>query len=239
MDKNPPLFHQGTNKNRKRRKKLLLLTEATVSSYKVTTIVERAENSYERCQARCAFRDTLLERRSSLLATDFKTVFQCSQSAMEQLRNELYPFLCPNLSEANVVGRCKSNRRPLSVDEKVMIGLMVAGGCPISGIIWGFGIGHACAEYTAFNFFKVVVQSNIGPIEFLWTAIELKELADGFLSQRANHPFSLGHIAALDGLAVHIKMPGIHECENPLAYVNRKGFPSLNVQGLADATRRC
>jgi hypothetical protein len=158
---------------------------------------------------------------------------------MEQLRNELYPFLCPNLSEANVVGRCKSNRRPLSVDEKVVIGLMVAGGCPISGIIWGFGIGHACAEYTAFDFFKAVVQSNIGPIEFLWTAIELKELANGFLSQRANHPFSLGHIAALDGLAVHIKMPGIHECENPLAYVNRKGFTLLNVQGLADVTGRC
>jgi hypothetical protein len=85
---------------------------------------------------------------------------------MEQLRNELYPFLCPNVSEANVVVRCRSNRWPLSIDEKVMIGLMVAGGCPISGIIWGFGIGHACAEYTALDFFKAVVQSNIGPIEF-------------------------------------------------------------------------
>jgi hypothetical protein len=31
-----------------RRKKLLLLTEATVLSYKVTTMVERAENSYVR-----------------------------------------------------------------------------------------------------------------------------------------------------------------------------------------------
>lgn len=206
---------------------------------KLTTMVEQAENSYERCQARCALRDTLTQRGSSLLATDFKIVFRCSPSAMEQLRNELYPFLCPNLSEANVLGRCNSNRRPLSVDEKVMIGLMVAGGCPISGIIWGFGVGHACAEYTAFDFFKAVVQSSIGPIEFPCNANELKQLANGFLHQRANLPFYLGHVAALDGLAVRIRMPGIHECNNPLAYVNRKGFPSLNVQGLADATGRC
>jgi hypothetical protein len=94
MDNNSPLFHRGTNKNKKRRNKLLLLSEATVLSYEVTTMVERAENSYERCQTRCAFRDTLLERRSSLLATDFKIVFRCSLSAMEQLRNELYPLQC-------------------------------------------------------------------------------------------------------------------------------------------------
>jgi hypothetical protein len=71
-----------------------------------------------------------------------------SPTKMEQLRHELYPFVKPNLLEANMLGQQSSNHHwPLSVDEKIMIGLMiVAGGCPISGIMWGFGVGHTCAE---------------------------------------------------------------------------------------------
>jgi hypothetical protein len=117
-------------------------------------------------------------RRSSLLSTEFIIVFRILPSAMEQLRHELYPFLRPNLSKTNVLGRCNSNHWPLSVDEKVMIGLMVARGCSILGIIWGFGVGHTCAESTAFDFFKAVVESNVGPIEFPFSANELKVLVD-------------------------------------------------------------
>ena len=160
-------------------------------------------------------------------------VFCMSPSAMEQLRHELYPFLRPNLVKANVLGRCNSNCQPLSVDEKVIIGLMVARGCSISGIIWGLGVGHTCAETAAFDFFKAIVESNIGPIEFPFTTNELKVLTDGFLSQRANLPYFIGHVSGLDGLAACIRMPVVNKCDNPLAYMNRYGFPSFNVQGLA------
>lgn len=211
-----PERHGRHKKNHKK----WLFAEAVVIMTQMATMIERAENSYKRCQARCALRDTLTERGSSLLKTDFIIVFRMSPSAVEHLRNKLYPLLRPKLSQDNTRGRCKSNRRPLSVDEKVMIGLMVAGGCPISGIIWGFGVGHACAEYTTFDFFKAVVESDVGPIEFPYTDNELKVLADGFLLQRANIPFFVGHVAGLDGLAVQIRMPGTHECKNPLAYVN-------------------
>jgi hypothetical protein len=233
----PPHLQQRHQKNK--RKKHLVAEASIVVIAQMMMMDERAQKSYKRCKARCALRDTLTERRTSLLTTEYITVFRMSPTEMEQLRHELYPFLKPNLSEANMLGRQSSNRRPLSVDEKIMIGLMTAGGCPMSGIMWGFGVGHTCAEYTAFDFFKAVVESNIGPIEFSFTADELKVLADGFMSQRANLPLFIGHVSGLDGLAARIRMPGIHECDNPLAYMNRKGFPSLNVQGLADATVRC
>jgi hypothetical protein len=81
---------------------------------------------------------------------------------------------------------------------------MVAGGCPISGIIWGFGVGHACgAEYTIFDCFKAVIESNIGHIEFPYTENELKVSVDGFLLQRPNIPlFFIGHVAGLEHPAV-------------------------------------
>jgi hypothetical protein len=60
------------------------------------------------------------------------------------------------------------------------------------------------------------------------------------MSQRANLPFFIGHVSGLDSLAACIRMPRIHEYDNPLAYMNRKGFPSsLNIQGLANTTVRC
>jgi hypothetical protein len=111
------------------------------------TMAEWAQKSYERCKTQCALHDTLTKCRTSLLTTEYITMFRMSPTKMEQLRHELYPFVKPNLLEANMLGQQSSNHWPLSVDEKIMIGLMTAGGCPMSGIMWGFCVGHTCAKY--------------------------------------------------------------------------------------------
>lgn len=174
------------------------------------------------------------------MVTEFVTVFRMPPHAMEELRNMLYPFLKPHLSEANIAGRQNSNRRPLTVDEKVALGLMGAGGCTLGGLMWGFGIGHTCVENTLFDFFRAVVESDVGSIEFPTTEPELREMADQFLQNENNLPaLFIGHVAAGDGYALRIRMPGKHECENPMAYRNRKGFAAINVQSLADAVPKC
>jgi hypothetical protein len=42
------------------------------------------------------------------------------------------------------------------VDEKLAIGLMTAGGCPLGEILWGLTIGKACALMTIRKFFEAV-----------------------------------------------------------------------------------
>ena len=85
-----------------------------------------------------------------------------------------------------------------------------------------------------------MVQSDVGTIEFPTTEPGLREMADQFLNDPNNLPeLYLGHVAAGDGYAVRIRMPGRHECASPMAYRNRKGFAAINVQSLADAVPRC
>lgn len=203
-------------------------------------MLDRAECSYERCHTKCMLRDLLDRRCASLVVTEYITVFRMPPHAMEQLRNELYPFLKPNLSEANIAGRQDSNRRPLTVDEKVAIGCMGIGGCSLGGLMFAFGIGHTCAEDTLFDFFRAIVEADIGPITFPTMEPELRQMANQFLRNENNLPaLFIGHVAAGDGYAVRIRMPGKNECDNPMAYRNRKGFASINVQALADATAKC
>lgn len=230
----PPPPHRP---DRRHKAQLLAATLSLVGQY--AAITERGESSYERGQVRSTFRQSLPQRVGTLIDTEYIIVFRMTPYAMERLRNELYPFLKPNLSDANIRGRSNSNRRPLSVDLKLMMGLMCAGGCTMAGLLLSFSAGKTCIKETVFQFFVAVVRSTVGPIYFPFNAYELKEIADGFLRNRSNHPLMLGCCGALDGFAARIEMPGENECENPLSYINRKGFPALNAQAIADAEQRC
>ena len=158
---------------------------------------------------------------------------------MELLRNELYPFLKANLSVAQIEGRAHGNRRPLTVDEKVGIGLMTAGGCPIGGILAGFHVGKTCALKTITDFFFATIQSGVGEIKFPSTLAELQATADTWHDQRAFCKLYHGHIGALDGLAVRIPIPKTSESDNPLGYLTRKGFAAVNAQVIVDGHDKC
>ena len=133
----PPSLLCSTRPRKKRHK----IARVMALLAQLLDLLERAECSHERCHWRCQLRDLLHQRRSSLLTTEFVTVFRMSPHAMERLTNALkYPFLVPSLSEANITGRQDSNRRPLTVDEKISIGCIGVGGCPLGGLMWSFGV---------------------------------------------------------------------------------------------------
>jgi hypothetical protein len=180
-----------------------------------------------------------MDRYSAFLDAEFIIIFRMSRRSMEQLRHELYPFLRVHLTEAQIEGRAHGNRWPLTVDEKLAIGLMTAGGCPLSGILWGFHLGRSCAYLHIIKFFEAVVLSRVGEIKFPSTLRELQATADAWKSRQSFNPLFYGHIGALDGLAVRVPVPNHNEVENPISYITRKGFAAINCQAIVDARDKC
>jgi hypothetical protein len=93
-------------------------------------IEERAQDSYLRGGIRSHFQAMHMDQHWAFLDAEFIIIFQMSRRSMEQLRHELYPFLRVHLTDAQIEGRAHGNRRPLTIDEKLAMGLMAAGGCP-------------------------------------------------------------------------------------------------------------
>jgi hypothetical protein len=158
---------------------------------------------------------------------------------MEELRQVLFPALNPLLSAENMRGRDKSNRRPLTVDEKVCIGLMTMGGCTIGSNIFGFHVSRSTVYNVVWQFVAAVATSSVGEIKFPDTIEELQRESDKFKNTHCNHPAFDGCVAAGDGLAVRIRLFSKREHPSPLLFINRKGFASINVQGFANASAQC
>lgn len=236
----PPLppFFNVTRQRRSRRRAILGYVLARFLLYLIV-MEERNEDSYVRGLIRSYFRGYYMDRQSAFLDCEFRIIYRMSRRSLEQLRHDLYPYLRPRLTDAQIEGRARSNRRPLSVDEKIGIGLMTAGGCTLGGILQGLSVGRACAIYTIERFFDAVLLSQIGEIHLPQTLYELQAAADAYYARRPFHSLYYGCIGALDGLAVRIPMPELSETEYPLSFFTRKGFCAVNVQAISDAHDKC
>ena len=140
----------------------------------------------------------------------------------------------------NEYARRYSNRRCLNVDEKICIALRVAGGATAVDAAWGFGVSRTTVKGVFLKFIIALTRSSMGRIAYPTSQAELQTVADGFQAQtygdKAQYYHGCG--GAGDGLAVHIKAVSLRECPNPLAYINRKGFYSLNLQSIKDSKMR-
>jgi hypothetical protein len=61
---------------------------------------------------------------------------------------------------------------------------------------------------------------------------ELQRIADDFQAKTNGEKAKYYHecAGAGDGLAVRIKLASLRDCNNSLAYINHKGFYSINLQ---------
>jgi hypothetical protein len=95
---------------------------------------ERAKDLYIHGMICSHLRAMYMDRCWSFLDSEqFIIIFRMSQRSMEQPQHELYPFLRVHLMDAQIDGQVHRNIRPLTVDEKLAIGLMTAGECPLGG----------------------------------------------------------------------------------------------------------
>jgi len=198
----------------------------------------RAE-SYARGSVRSRHRTDLPSRLGNLTQTECKCIFRMTASAMEDLRNQLFPFLRVQLPDNVIVGRAAGNRRPISVDEKICVGLLIMGGGTIGPMIWGNHISKSSVYNVFEEFVCAVISSNIGAIHFPATLEEMEETSEGFLQSRLILPIFFGCIGAVDGYALRIYMPGKNQVGNAVAYKNRKAFCSINLQAVANSRLKC
>jgi hypothetical protein len=180
-----------------------------------------------------------MDRQAAFLDAEFRIMYRMSRRSLERLRHELYPFLRVKLSDAQIEGRAHGNRRPLTIDEKIGIGLMTAAGDSIGGILQGFNTGLTCANDTIEKFFDAVYQSEIGKIQLPMTLHELQAASDAYSTKRSYNMNFFAHIGALDGLAVRIPCPSKEETDYPLDFMTRKGFFAVNAQAIVDAHDKC
>lgn len=185
--------------------------------------------SYNRGLRNCFLRNIVRSKFRELDDRTFHAMFRMNRSSFELLIQSLGPFLEDKVNVKNKKARQQSNRRPLTVVEKVCVGIRIAAGASYADAVWGFEIGRT-SVYRAFTAFVVaVIRSPIGPIFIPKTVQGLQGLADLMDSVGVKCHLFHGCIGAIDGYAIRINQPSSRETESPLSYRNRKGFCSINM----------
>lgn len=64
----------------------------------------------------------------------------------------------------------------------------------------------------------------------------MEELSRGFLNISAAQGAIRNVVGCIDGIAIRIACPRASDCDDPVHYMNRKGFYSVNCQAICDAT---
>jgi hypothetical protein len=182
-----------------------------------------------------ALRDLFFSRFEALDEPTFLAMFRCKQKTFGFLRNVLGPYLEPKVHPNNMHARQLSNRRVLTVEEKMCIALRVAGGATYQDAAWGFGVHRTAPPKCFFQFLFAFVRTNLGHVFMPTNVPELQKLADDYDKMGVKSVCFHGCTLTIDGHAVRIKMPTKKDCPNPIACVNRKGFCSINLQAGADA----
>jgi hypothetical protein len=199
---------------------------------------ERLAESYQKGLTNAFFRDQFLSRFESLDANTFRAMFRMSRFAYEILFEGVSRFLQHKVHPANAQSRQQSNRRPVTVDEKICIGLRILAGASYADAIWGFMVQKSAVYYIFWEFVVAILCSDLGKIEYPESPEDMQALADLMTENGNNNIYYHACMLVLDGYAVRIRAPTPNDVPNPASYKNRKGFWSVNLQALTDAVQR-
>uniref|UniRef100_A0ABM0GNC9 Putative nuclease HARBI1 n=1 Tax=Saccoglossus kowalevskii TaxID=10224 RepID=A0ABM0GNC9_SACKO len=132
---------------------------------------------------------------------------------------ELCILLAPSIPE-----------RSLSIEKKMLSTLWVLGNQEsYRGVADRFGIGKSSLHYVVMTVCQALVAKQSDYI--CWPkGIEVQQICESF-RQKTGFP---GVIGAVDG--THIYIPGPSHHRN--SYINRKGFPSIQLQAVCDSNLR-
>jgi hypothetical protein len=172
-------------------------------------------------------------RKSNLINTDilscatFKRTFRMSRSSFEMLCQKAAPFLQAKVPLKASIMREKSGNRLLTIFEKMAVTIRILAGGSYLDLVHGWDMA-ASEVYSAFHQGLKSILEGLEELRFpLNDAYLLQARSEGFQRGKCSHEALRGCVMVIDGYAVRIQSPN---CANPLTYVNRKGFYSLNVQ---------
>lgn len=168
-----------------------------------------------------------------LTGQEFVRRYKLPPKAFRALVRKLSPALRKDPKYARNAGT-----EPIAVVLNVALTLRFLAGARMIELVDIFGLDAATVRKTAA---EVVVQINMHhrfPIQ------SAEDLSPAALQAHADTMYARnkgtlhGCIGALDGMCVRILKPRLTCTPNPLHYLNRKGFFSMNLQAIADGDRR-
>jgi hypothetical protein len=113
----------------------------------------------------------------------------------------------------------------------------LAGGATVD-IADVYGYTRCSVHQSVYEGIHVILTTpSIGRIQFRPADTEwMKAKGEMFMGNRSGNPFAQHCVGCIDGLAVEIERPPIHD--GPKNYSNRKGFFAIVCQGICDAHHR-
>jgi hypothetical protein len=133
------------------------------------------------------------------------SMFRMSRFAYSLLRAMIAPDLQAKVLASNLEARSESNRRPLSVDEIMCIGLRILGGAPYIDAVWGFDVSVSAVFHTFVRFVFAGIKSNAGPIWFPSSPSALQAASNLMDKVGTRHHQFYGCVGAIDGVAICIR----------------------------------
>jgi hypothetical protein len=160
---------------------------------------ERRAKSYEKGILNAFFCDMFLTKFELLDANTFRVMFQMSRYAFKILYEGVSCFLHHKVHLANAKSRQKSNRRPVTVDDKMCVGLRILAGASYADVVWGFSIQKRTVFYIFWEFVIAVLCSKIGKFKFPETPEEMQALANLMSNNGNKNVYYHGCFLVLDG----------------------------------------
>ena len=158
-------------------------------------------------------------QEEKVLPSDWKDNFRMSRESFNELCEIVHPYLVKKTSRF---------RAPVSVDTQLAIFLYyISDEGRYRKVANAFGLSRSTVSNTVRKVARVIVEI-IGPMymKLPETEEDVCDLVDHF-ERIHGFPQCLG---AIDGTHIEIKQPK----KNYYEFINRKGYPSINVQALCD-----
>jgi hypothetical protein len=160
----------------------------------------------------------------------FRKMYRMTPEAFLELANKITPFVIVNEKMA-----IASTGAPIPVELRLSLTIRFLAGGSYLDIFTKHQVGISTVYEILWDTCEAIGKAI--PINFPFNSTDEMEKLEREFSSKCKGQLA-GCVGAIDGLAIKIEQPKLTDAINPKSYYNRKGFFSMNLQAMCDATRK-